>query len=117
MEYLKAFIIGGLICAIGQILIDYTKLTAARILVMFVITGLILGGLGWYKPFIDWAGAGAVVPITGFGSALAKGVKQAIEQKGPLGILTGGITGTAAGISAAMFFGMIAAVLSKPGEK
>lgn len=117
IEYLKAFVIGGIICAIGQVLIDYTKLTPARILVTFVVSGVVLGGLGLYQPLIDFAGAGATVPLTGFGSLLAKGVKTAVAEKGLVGAFTGGFTASAAGISAAMFFGLLFALIFKPGDK
>jgi stage V sporulation protein AE len=114
---LKAFIVGGLICIVGQILIDKTKLTSARILVVFVTTGAILGGLGIYKYLIDFAGCGATVPLTGFGSLLSKGTIQAISEKGFIGIFTGGITAAAGGIAAAVFFGYIASLVSKPKIK
>lgn len=114
---LKAFIVGGLICIIGQILIDKTKLTSARILVIFVTTGVILGGLGIYKYIIDFAGCGATVPLTGFGSLLAKGSISEVKEIGILGVFTGGIKAAAAGISAAIFFGYIAALVSKPKIK
>ena len=114
---LKAFIVGGLICVIGQILIDKTKLTSARILVVFVTTGVILGGLGIYKHLLDFAGCGASVPLTGFGNLLAKGTIDAISEKGFLGIFTGGITAAAGGIAAAVFFGYIASLVSKPKIK
>ena len=114
---LKAFIIGGSICIVGQILIDKTKLTSARILVVFVTTGAILGGLGIYKYLIDFAGCGATVPLTGFGNLLAKGTIDAISEKGFLGIFTGGVTAAAGGISAAVFFGYIASLISKPKIK
>ena len=117
MEFLKAFIVGGLICVIGQILIDKTKLSSARILVSFVVAGAILSGLNLYQPIIDFAGTGATVPISGFGHALAKGVKTAIDEEGFLGIFTGGITATAAGISAALIFAIFAALIAKPKEK
>ena len=117
MEYLKAFACGGVLCAIGQILIDRTKLTPARILVAYVVAGVILGALGLYQPLIDWAGAGATVPLTGFGSLLAKGVKQAVAQKGLIGALTGGITAAAGGITAAIFFGFLVALLFKSKPK
>ena len=117
MEYMKAFLIGGFICAIGQVLIDYTKLTPARILVLFVVSGVALGGLGIYQPLLDFAGAGASVPLTGFGALLAKGVKKAIAESGALGILTGGLTSCAAGITAAVFFGLAVALIFKPGDK
>ena len=116
-EYLKAFAVGGLLCAVGQLLIDYTKLTPARILTIFVVAGVLLGALGVYQPLADWAGAGATVPLTGFGNALAKGVKQAVEEKGLLGAFTGGFTAAAGGICAAMFFGYLVALVCKPGDK
>ena len=117
LEYLKAFVVGGAICAIGQVLIDYPKLTPARILVSFVVAGVILGGLGVYQPLIEFAGAGATVPLTGFGSLLAKGVKTAVQEKGLLGVLTGGFTSASAGIGAAVFFGLLVALIFKPGDK
>ena len=117
LEYLKAFVVGGAICAIGQVLIDYTKLTPARILVSFVVGGVILGGLGVYQPLIEFAGAGATVPLTGFGSLLAKGVKTAVQEKGLLGALPGGFTASSAGIGAAVFFGLLVALIFKPGDK
>ncbi len=117
MEYLKAFLVGGIFCLIGQILIDRTKLTPARILVTYVVSGVALGGLGVYQPIVDWAGAGATVPLTGFGFTLAKGVKQAVAKDGLLGALTGGLTSTAGGIAAAVFFGVLVALLFKPKPK
>ena len=117
---LKAFIIGGIICIIGQILIDKTKLTPARILVAYVTTGVILGGLGWYKYLIDFAGCGATVPLTGFGSLLAKGTISEVGSSGLIGAFTGGIkaaAGASAGIAAAVFFGYIASLVSKPKIK
>ena len=117
MDYLKAFAIGGLLCAVGQILIDKTKLTPARILTAYVVAGVILGGAGVYGPFADFAGAGATVPLTGFGNLLAKGVREAIEQDGALGILTGGLRAAAGGIAAAVFFGFLAALLFRPRDK
>lgn len=116
-EYLKAFAVGGALCAIGQLLIDKTKLTPARILTSFVVAGVILGAVGIYQPLIDWAGAGAAVPLTGFGNTLAKGVKKAVASDGLLGAFTGGFTASAAGICAAIFFGIITALLCKPKEK
>lgn len=116
-EFAKAFLVGGVFCAIGQALIDYTKLTPARILVSYVVAGVILGGLGIYQPFIDFAGAGASVPLTGFGALLAKGVKEAVAEDGILGIFTGGLTASAAGITAAVLFGLVAALIFKPGDK
>ena len=117
IEYGKAFAVGGLLCVVGQLLIDVTKLTPARILTIFVVTGVLLGALGVYQPLADWAGAGATVPLTGFGSALAKGVKKAVEEKGLLGAFTGGFTAAAGGICAAMFFGYLVALVFKPGDK
>ncbi len=117
IEYGKAFAVGGLLCVVGQLLIDYTKLTPARILTIFVVTGVLLGALGVYQPLADWAGAGATVPLTGFGNALAKGVKKAVEEKGLLGAFTGGFTAAAGGICAAMFFGYLVALVCKPGDK
>lgn len=117
IEYLKAFIVGGIICAIGQVLIDYTKLTPARILVGYVVVGVILGAVGWYQPLIEFAGAGALVPLTGFGSLLAKGVTEAVGEKGFLGVLTGGLTASAGGIAAAIFFSFIAGLLCRSGDK
>lgn len=117
MEYLKAFLVGGLLCVIGQILIDKTMLTPARILTTYVVAGVILGGIGIYQPLVDWAGSGATVPLTGFGYTLAKGVKEAIAEKGLLGALTGGMTNTAAGITAAIFFGVLVASIFKARPK
>ena len=117
MDYLWAFIIGGLLCAIGQTLIDYTKLTPARILVSYVVAGVILGAFGLYKPIVDLAGAGATVPLTGFGNVLVEGVKQAIDEKGFIGILTGGLSGAAGGITAAILFGLMISLIFKPKEK
>ncbi len=117
MQYLRAFLAGGALCLIGQILIDKTKLTPARILTCYVVVGVVLGALGIYQPFADWAGAGATVPLTGFGNNLAKGVKKAVEEKGLLGAFTGGFTAAAGGIAAAVFFGYIVSVIFKPGDK
>ena len=117
MDYIKAFLVGGLLCLIGQILIDKTKLTPARILVFYVVLGVILGGIGIYEPIAEFAGAGATVPLTGFGYTLARGVEKAVAEKGLLGVLTGGLTATAGGITAAMLFSLIAALLCRPGEK
>ena len=114
---LKAFLVGGALCAIGQVLIDYTKLTPARILVSYVVAGVVLGGVGLYGPLVEWAGAGATVPLTGFGYSLAKGVKEAMAQEGLLGALRGGLTATSAGIAAAILFGFIVAVIAKPRDK
>ena len=117
LDYLKAFIVGGLICVVGQILIDRTKLTPARILVLFVTLGVFLGAVGVYEPIVNFAGAGATVPLTGFGYTLSVGIKEAIEKQGLLGILTGGVTAGSAGIAAAVVFGYIAALVSKPRDK
>ena len=116
-KYIWCFVVGGLICVIGQILIDKTKLTSARILVLFVTTGVILTGLGIYEPLVDLAGSGATVPLTGFGYSLGKGVMEEVDSIGLLGAFTGGIKATAGGISAAIIFGFIAAILSKPKMK
>ncbi len=117
LMYLKTFLIGGALCAIAQILIDKTKLTPARILTSYVVAGVILGALGLYGPLADWAGAGATVPLTGFGNVLAEGVKKAVAKDGFLGVFTGGFTAAAAGICAAIFFGIIVALLCKPKSK
>ena len=117
MDYLKAFVVGGLFCVVGQVLIDKTKLTPARILVAYVVSGVVLGAVGAYGPLADWAGAGATVPLTGFGYSLAKGVKEAVAEKGLLGALTGGVTSTAGGIAAAIFLGVVVAMLFKPRPK
>jgi len=117
MEYLKAFIIGGIICAIGQVFINKTKLTPARILVGFVVSGVILSALGFYEPLVEFAGAGATVPLSGFGHSLAKGVRAAVADKGFLGAFTGGLSATAGGITAAIVFGFIIAVFFKPKDK
>lgn len=117
MEYLKAFMIGGILCAIGQIFIDKTKLTPARILVGFVVGGVILSALGFYEPLVEFAGAGATVPLSGFGHSLAKGVRSAVVDKGFLGIFTGGLSATAGGISAAIVFGFLIALFFKPKDK
>ena len=117
MDYLKAFLIGGCFCLIGQILIDKTTLTPARILVGYVVAGVILGAVGLYQPLVDFAGAGASVPLTGFGATLAKGVKEAVTEKGALGILTGGLKATAGGITAAIIFGLLAGILFNPKDK
>ncbi len=117
MMFLKAFIIGGLICVVGQLLIDYTKLTPAKILVSFVVLGVILGGLGLYEPLVDFAGAGATIPLTGFGNALAKGVKEAIQKDGIVGIITGGMSACAAGVTVAIISGLVVALLSKSKDK
>lgn len=117
MEYLNAFLCGGILCAVGQILIDKTKLTPARILTGYVVFGVLLSALGLYQPLADWGGAGATVPLTGFGHALAKGVRKAVSEQGWLGILTGGLTATAGGITAAVVFSVLMALFFKPGNK
>ena len=117
MDYLKAFLIGGLLCLVGQILIDKTKLSPARILVGYVVAGVILGGLGWYEPLVKFAGAGATVPLTGFGYTLAKGVREAVGKDGFLGIFGGGLKATACGITAAIIAGLLASLIFKPKDK
>lgn len=117
MDYLKAFIIGGALCVIGQILIDKTKLTPARILVSYVVAGVLLAAIGIYGPFAEFGGAGATVPLTGFGYALAKGVKDAINEQGFLGIFTGGLKACAGGITAAVFAGLLSSLIFKPKDK
>lgn len=116
-EYGKAFLVGGLLCVIGQLLIDYTKLTPARILVGYVVAGVILGAVGLYQPLVEFAGAGATVPLTGFGYNLAKGVEQAVQEQGLLGALTGGLKASAGGIAAAVFFSLIAAFVFKSSDR
>jgi len=117
MNYIWAFVVGGLFCVVAQVLIDKTALTPARILVGYVVVGVLLGAVGIYGPLADFAGAGATVPLTGFGSNLAKGVEQAVAEQGWLGIFTGPLTAAAAGITAAMVFAVVMALLCKPGEK
>lgn len=117
MEYIKAFLVGGFLCMIGQVLIDKTKLTPARILVSFVVIGVILGGTGVYEKIVEFAGAGATVPLTGFGYSIAKGVKQAVQEDGLIGALTGGLKATAGGITAAILAGLIAGILFKAKDK
>lgn len=117
MEYLKAFLCGGLLCLIGQVLIDRTQLTPSRILTGYVVAGVFLSAVGIYQPLADWGGAGATVPLTGFGHSLAKGVEKAVAEKGWLGVLTGGLSGTAAGITAAVTLGVLMALLCRPGDK
>ncbi len=117
MDYLKAFLVGGLLCMIGQILIDKTKLTPARILVSYVVIGVLLGAIGVYEPLAKFAGAGATVPLTGFGYNIAKGVKEAVQEDGFLGLLTGGLKATAGGITAAIVAGLIASFLFKAKDK
>lgn len=116
LKCLYAFLVGGCLCLIGQVLIDYTKLTPARILVGYVVAGVILTAIGVYGPLVDFAGAGATVPLTGFGYSLAMGVRRAVSEYGLLGALSGGLTATAAGITAAMVFGYLASFVSKPGK-
>jgi stage V sporulation protein AE len=117
IDYLNAFWVGGLICVIAQILIDKTKMTPARILVLYVTSGVALTAIGVYEPLVKFAGAGATVPLTGFGYTMAKGVIEKIAEKGFLGVFTGGLAASAAGIAAAVFFGYIAALVSSPGDK
>ena len=117
MDYLKAFLVGGAICFIAQLLIDYTKLTPAKILVTYVVLGVILGGLGIYQPLVDFAGAGASVPLLGFGNTLAKGVREAIKESGFLGILTGGLKATAGGITVAIVAGLLVSLIFKQKDK
>ena len=117
LMYIKAFLIGGLLCLVGQVLIDYTKLTPARILTIYVVAGVALSAIGLYQPLVDWAGAGASVPLTGFGHTLAKGIRQAVAEKGLLGVVTGGFSAAAAGLCAAVFFGLIVSLVFKPKDK
>ena len=117
IDLLWAFIIGGLICVVGQLLIDFTKLTPARVLVMFVVLGVVLTAIGVYKPLVEFASCGATVPLTGFGYSLAEGVKKAIGEKGALGIVTGGLSATSAGITLAVILGLILSVIAKPKDK
>ena len=117
MDYIKAFLVGGILCLIGQILIDKTKLTPARILVSYVVVGVVLGAIGVYEPLVEFAGAGATTPLTGFGYTLAKGVQKAVTEKGFLGILTGGLTASAGGITAAIIAGLLCSLIFKPRDK
>ncbi len=117
MIFLKAFLVGGAICAVGQLLMDCTKLTPARILVLFVVAGVVLGALGLYQPLADFAGCGATVPLTGFGNLLAQGTKDAIREDGLLGVLTGPLTAGSAGISAAMLSGLVVSMIARPKSK
>ena len=117
MMIAKAFLVGGGLCVVGQLLIDYTKLTPARILVGYVVAGVALTAVSVYEPLVEWAGCGATVPLTGFGYALAQGVKEAVAEQGLLGAITGGLTATAAGVTAAVTLGLIAAVVGKSGDK
>ncbi|MDR2356618.1 MAG: stage V sporulation protein AE [Oscillospiraceae bacterium] len=116
-EYLRVFLTGGLLCLIGQILIEKTGLTPARILSSYVVAGVILGAAGVYKPLVEWGGAGATIPLTGFGYALSEGMRKAVDQRGAVGIFTGGLTAAAAGVSAAVIFGFIFSLISKPDGK
>ncbi len=117
MEYLNAFLCGGILCAIGQLLIDKTKLTPAKILVCYVVSGVVLGGLGVYEAVKAWGGAGATIPLTGFGYNLAKGIREAVDRDGWIGIFTGGFTAAAGGVTAAIVFGYLAALIFKPKDK
>ena len=117
LPYAKAFLVGGLLCVIGQVLIDRTRLTPARILTSYVVAGVVLGALGLYQPLVDFAGAGASVPLTGFGNLLAKGIREAVAEKGLIGVFTGGIGAAAGGICAAVFFALLAALLFRAREK
>ncbi len=117
MDYIRSFLVGGALCVIGQLLIDFTKLTPARILVIYVVSGTILTVLGIYQPLVDFAGCGATIPLTGFGYSLGKGVIEGIDKNGLLGVISGGLSKTSAGISAAVFFGFIMAIIFKPKEK
>lgn len=117
MDYIWAFVIGGAFCAVGQVLIDYTKLTPARILVTFVVAGVVMGALGIYRPIIEFAGAGATVPLTGFGNLLAEGVREAVNARGLLGVITGGLGAAASGITAAIFFGLLMGLCFKSKGK
>lgn len=117
MGFIKAFLIGGAFCAIGQVMVDKTNITPARILSLYVVMGVILGGLGLYQPLVDWAGAGASIPLTGFGNALAQGVKKEVAEHGILGAFLGGFTAAAAGMTAAIVFGFVVALVCTPKEK
>ncbi|MDR0904123.1 MAG: stage V sporulation protein AE [Ruminococcus sp.] len=116
-DFIKCFIVGGLFCAAGQLLISYTKLTPARILVAFVVAGVVLGAFGVYEPLIEFAGAGATVPLTGFGANLARGIREAVDERGLIGALTGGLTAASGGISAALLFGLLVALIFKSKTK
>ena len=117
IDCVKAFLVGGCFCAVGQLFIDRTKLTPARILVAYVVIGVVLGALGLYQPLVDFAGAGASVPLCGFGNLLAQGVRRAVEEQGLLGIFTGGLTAAAGGVCAAVCFGLLGALIFRPGDK
>ncbi|MDR0739022.1 MAG: stage V sporulation protein AE [Oscillospiraceae bacterium] len=116
-QFITAFVVGGLICVIGQIFIDLTGMTPAHVLVSFVVLGVFFGGIGLYEPLVKFAGAGATVPLTGFGYTMAKGVQEGVKEKGLIGVLIGGTTAAAAGIASAVFFGYVAALFSKPSDK
>jgi len=117
LTYLKVFVVGGIFCVIGQVLLDRTKITPARILTAYVVAGVVLGAIGLYEPLVKWAGAGATVPLTGFGNVLARGVREAVKEKGLIGAFTGGFSASAAGIAAAVFFGLIVALVFKSKDK
>ena len=117
LPYCKAFAVGGLLCLIGQLLIDYTKLTPGRILTIYVVSGVALGALGLYGPFAEWAGAGATVPLTGFGNLIAKGVREAVRTKGLIGLFSGGFTAASAGLGAAVIFARLVSLIFKPKDK
>ncbi len=117
LPYCKAFAVGGLLCLIGQLLIDYTKLTPGRILTIYVVSGVALGALGLYGPFAEWAGAGATVPLTGFGNLIAKGVREAVRTKGLIGLFSGGFTAASAGLGAAVIFALLVSLVFKPNDK
>ena len=117
LPYCKAFAVGGLLCLIGQLLIDYTKLTPGRILTIYVVSGVALGALGLYGPFAEWAGAGATVPLTGFGNLIAKGVREAVRTKGLIGLFSGGFTAASAGLGAAVIFALLVSLVFKPKDK
>ena len=117
LPYCKAFAVGGLLCLIGQLLIDYTKLTPGRILTISVVSGVALGALGLYGPFAEWAGAGATVPLTGFGNLIAKGVREAVRTKGLIGLFSGGFTAASAGLGAAVIFALLVSLVFKPKDK
>ena len=117
LPFLKAFVVGGVLCALGQILIDKTKLTPAKILVIYVVAGVFLGALGVYEPLVEWAGGGATIPLTGFGNVMAQGMKKAVDEKGVLGIFSGAFTAGAAGVGASVIFGYLTAVAFRPEDK
>ena len=117
MEYVKAFVVGGALCVIAQLLIDYTKLTPAKILVSYVVLGVVLGGVGLYEPLVEFAGAGASVPLLGFGNTLARGVREAVDEMGFLGVVTGGLKATAGGITVAIVSGLAMSLIFKPRDK